>query len=236
MLPMLTSITPVSASTGHPAIGTYNGSGNFIIATTSVNVTAGDLIVDAIDGAAAPFAGYLTIIFAINSTLLVDFSGAQFDLYMSKNGYSNLTADDVLYASGFSVSDLNLAYDVATGISTYRMGSMDDFYIGTITNTTAEGTTTYKVLSGPIPLDITNDYQFIKIFDGSATLIAAAGVINVQPALDITPDYGPACATVTISGVALSADALYNITYANGSLIGQAYTDSQGKLTYTWNM
>jgi len=236
LLPMLTFAAPVSASTGHPAIGTYNGSGNFIIATTSVNVTAGDMIVEAIDGAAAPFVGYLTIVFAINSTLLVDFSGAQFDLYMSKNGYSNLTADDVLYASGFSVSDLNLAYGLATGISTYRMGSMDDFYIGTVTNTTAEGTTSYKVLSGPIPFDITNDYQFIKIFDGSATLIAAAGVINVQPALDITPDYGPACAEVTISGVALSADTLYNITYQNGSLIGQVYTDSQGKFTFTWNM
>jgi hypothetical protein len=236
LLPMLTFAAPVSASTGHPAIGTYNGSGNFIIATTSVNVTAGDMIVEAIDGASAPFVGYLTIVFAINSTLLVDFSGAQFDLYMSKNGYSNLTADDVLYASGFSVSDLSLAYGLATGISTYRMGSMDDFYIGTVTNTTAEGTTSYKVLSGPIPFDITNDYQFIKIFDGSATLIAAAGVVNVQPALDITPDYGPACAEVTISGVALSADTLYNITYQNGSLIGQAYTDSQGTFTFTWNM
>jgi hypothetical protein len=47
LLPMLTFAAPVSASTGHPAIGTYNGSGNFIIATTSVNVTAGDMIVDA---------------------------------------------------------------------------------------------------------------------------------------------------------------------------------------------
>jgi hypothetical protein len=49
VLPMLTFIAPVSASTGHPAIGTYNGS--LQIAVTSVNVTAGGIVVEAVDGA-----------------------------------------------------------------------------------------------------------------------------------------------------------------------------------------
>ncbi|HPC27116.1 MAG TPA: Ig-like domain-containing protein [Candidatus Methanomethylicus sp.] len=237
VLPMLTFATPVSASTGHPAIGAYNGT-TLYKAVTDVDVKAGEVIVRAIDGTPGTY-GNLTIIFAINSTLLVDFSGAQFDLYMSKNGYSNLTADDVLYASGFSVSDLNLAYGLAEGISTYRMGSINDFYIGTVTNTTAEGTTSYKVLSGPIPFDITNEYQYIKIFDGSATLIAAAGVINILPSFTINPSEGAPCTTVTITGTALAPNTLYNFTYGhtfNYTLVGQGTSTSDGKLVFTFQI
>ncbi len=238
VLPMLTLVAPVSASTGHPAIGTFDGT-NLQIATTSANVTAGGIIVDAIDGA-TPFVinGNLTIIFTINSTLLVDFSGAQFDLYMSKNGYSNLTADDVLYASGFMVSDLNLPFGGQTyEITNARLlNGEGTFDLGTITTTTAEGTTTYKILTGPIPFDITNEYTYIKIFDGSATLIAAAGVIDILPAIDITPDVGPACAAITMTGVALAPNTLYNITFVDeGVLAGQVTTNADGKFTFVFN-
>jgi len=234
LLPMLTFAVPVNASTGHPAIGAFDGT-NLQIAVTSVDVEAGQALVEAIDGSSPTVTGNLTIIFRINSTNLVDFSGAQFDLYMSKNGYSNLTSNDVLYASGFSVSDLNLAYGGQTyTISNERLldgtGTFDLGYVDV-------NGTRYCILTGPIPFDITGDYQFIKIFDGSATLIAAAGIIDILPAIDITPDNGPACATVTMTGVALSANTLYNITYEGlDTLVGQVYTDSEGKFTFTWNM
>ena len=235
MLPMLTFIAPVSASTGHPAIGTYNGS--LQIAVTSVNVTAGGIVVEAIDGATpSVYPGNLTIIFTINSTLLVDFSGAQFDLYMSKNGYSNLS-DDVLYASGFSVSDLNLpfggqTYEITNARLLNGEGTFDLGYIN-------DSGTVYKILTGPIPFDITNDYKYINIFDCSATLIAAAGIINILPAISITPTWGPACAEINMTGVALNANTLYNVTYdadEDGSgFIGQVWSDANGKFTYVFN-
>ncbi len=236
VLPMLTFIAPVSASTGHPAIGTYNGS--LQIAVTSVNVTAGGIVVEAVDGATpSVYPGNLTIIFTINSTLLVDFSGAQFDLYMSKNGYSNLTSDDVLYASGFMVSDLNLPFGGQTyEITNARLlNGEGTFDLGWIN----ESGTVYKILTGPIPFDITNDYKYIKIFDGSATLIAAAGIINILPAISITPTWGPACAEITMTGVALNANTLYNVTYDadedGEGFIGQVWSDANGKFTYVFN-
>jgi len=234
---MLTLVAPVSASTGHPAIGTYDGT-NLQVAVTSVNVTAGGIIVEAVDGATPIVTnGNLTIIFTINSTLLVDFSGAQFDLYMSKNGYSNLTSDDVLYASGFMVSDLNLPFGEQTyQISNARLlngeGTFDLGYIN-------QSGTVYKMLTGPIPFDITNDYKYIKIFDGSATLIAAAGVINILPAIAITPTWGPGCAEITMTGAAVNANTLYNVTYdadEDGTgFVGQVWSDAYGKFTYVFN-
>ncbi len=235
LLPMLTFAVPVNASTGHPGLAGFDGS-DLYPATTSVNVTAGQIDVEAIDNAAGSW-GNLTIIFynsSLTNPLLVDFSGAQFDLYMSRNGYSNLTSDDVLYASAFSVSDLNLPFGGQTytqhnsrllnGVGTFDLGYIDQS--GVI----------YKILTGPLPFDITNEYKYIKIFDGSATLIAAAGIINILPAIDITPDYGPACAEITMTGVALAPNRLYNITFEDiPALAAQVYSDAYGKFQVTFN-
>ncbi len=228
LLPMLTFAVPVNASTGHPWIGSYIG-GTLQIATTSVDVMAGDAWVQKIDGATPAIVtdGNLTIIFAYNSTLLVDFSGAQFDLVMSKNGYSNMDEVTAAYLPGVPVSELNLPFHVYAG--------NPDYSLGTITN----GSTTYKILTGPIPLDITNDYHYIKIYDGTSTLVAAAGIINILPGFAITPDQGAPCTTVTVNGYAVGSNTLYNFTYGHTfdyEFIGQNTSTADGKLVYTFQI
>ena len=227
----------VQASTGHPILGAVNSRSNptaFSPASSSVSLKAGSDEVSKIDG--SPATGYLAIVFAIDTTNLVTFSGSQFDLYISKDGYSAISPDDKKYASGFLVSDLNGPIKKVTKSNSLLKGGKADFYIGYFN----DGTHTYKVLIGPIPFDITPDYKYIKIFDGAATSVAvSAQIVEILPAIELTPTEGPAGALVTLKGVALEPNALLNITYGNApntGVIAQVWTSSDGKFTYSWNI
>ncbi len=236
-LGLLTSI-PIQASTGHPVLGVVDSRDSpttIDLADFNVSIKAGSDEVIEMDG--LPATGYLAIVFAIGSTNLVTFSGSQFDLYISKDGYSAISPDDKCYARGFLVSDLNAPLKKVSKTNPLLKGGKADFYIGTITI----GSTSYKVLIGPIPFDITPEYQYIKIFDGAATAVAvSAQIVDILPALEITPTEGPGGALVTLKGVALQPNKLLNLTYggssANDEVFGQAWTDNVGKLTYSWRI
>ncbi len=245
-LPMLTFAVPVNASTGAPYLGAIDDSNNLYIGVSDVSVKAGQTIVDLVDdndmsGLDARF----TIIFNYNGTNLVDFSGAQFDLYMSKNGYSNVTSDDILYASSFSTSMLDLPYGqnvvkanarLLGGNATFTLGtgSFFDVYQG-------GASITAKVLTGPIPFDITPDYKYVKIWDGSNTLVAVSiQRVIVLPFIAFVPTMGPGCQLVVLSGTALLPNAVINLTYlqpvAIAGQFAQVTTDENGQFTYTWNI
>ena len=233
-LGLLTTV-PIQASTGHPVLGAVNSRTSpnaIVLAGSNVSLKAGSDEVSKIDGSTA--SGYLAIVFAVDTTNLVTFSGSQFDLYISKDGYSAISPDDKKYASGFLVSDLNGDIKKVTKSNPLLKGGEADFYIGKF----SDGTHEYKVLIGPIPFDITPDYKYIKIFDGTATAVAvSAQVVEILPAIELTPAEGPAGALVTLKGVALEPNALLNITYENDpntDVIGQVWTDSYGKFTYSW--
>jgi len=235
-LGLLTTV-PIQASTGHPVLGAVNSRTSpnaIVLAGSNVSLKAGSDEVSKIDGSTA--SGYLAIVFAVDTTNLVTFSGSQFDLYISKDGYSAISPDDKKYASGFLVSDLNGDIKKVTKSNPLLKGGEADFYIGKF----SDGTHEYKVLIGPIPFDITPDYKYIKIFDGTATAVAvSAQVVEILPAIELTPAEGPAGALVTLKGVALEPNALLNITYENDpntDVIGQVWTDSYGKFTYSWTL
>ncbi len=208
-----------------------------------MTIEAGEYHVKTIDG--ITLSNYtnewFAIVFKINSTWLVTFSGSQFDLYISKDGYSSISSTDIKYAGPFYVADLTGAPKKITIKNPYLKNGEADFYIGTYYN----GTTAYSLLIGPIPFDITAEYHFIKIYDGSTTAVAVGKVpIYILPSVSLTPTEGAGGQSVTIQGVAFLPNQLVNITYTAPSSIAQPTkasivqikTDSSGKFTYSWNI
>lgn len=244
-LPMLTFAVPVKASTGAPYLGAIDDSLNLHVGVSDVYIEAGQTYVDSVDSIDLSGDEWaFTIIFEYNGTKYVDFSGVQFDLYMSKNGYSNLTEDDLLYASEFSVTMLDLPYAqpvvkfnsrLLGGSAAFNLGTADlyDMELGQTVNA--------KILTGPIPYDITPDYKYIKIWDGVNTLVAVAlQRVQILPALVFIPSEGPGCQTVVLTGAALLPNEVVNLTYIAPSqivgLFAQVTTDASGQFTYTWNI
>jgi len=240
LLPLL-SVVPVRASVGSPALGVVDSKTaptNIVIANFNVSIKAGSELVEKIDGVAVPPGDwYFTIIFAVNDTWLVVFSGSQFDLYISKDGYSAISDGDIMYAGPFYVADLSGAPRKVTIKNPALKNGEADFWIGKYTI----GTTEYCLLIGPIPFDITAEYRFIKIFDGIATSVAVSkAYLDILPSISLTPTEGPGGGLVTLKGVALLPNELLNLSYIApadiAGLIAQVVTDSKGKFSYTWNI
>lgn len=237
------SITPVYASTGHPKVGAVqagvplaNGLYNVtdvLEASSNASIKAGSDMVEALDGVSV--SGYFALIFAINDTHLVSFSGSMFDLYISKDGYSTISSDDIKYAEGFSVSDLwSAGLKNVNKTGDLFKGGVGVFWIGTINDTSDD--TRYAVLIGPIPYKISGDFKYIKVFDGSTTSVAVSEqFLVILPSISLTPTSGPGGMEVTLEGYALEANELINIT-ENSELVAQVTTDDIGHFVYTWNI
>lgn len=226
IIPVL-SVFPVQASTGSAKIGGIDAGNVITIATSNVSVKAGEMALAKIDGAAVTGKN---LVINFDSVL---FSGAQFDLYFSKDGYSVISPGDIKYADGFSVSDLALAPKVVNVTNAYLKDGWQLYTIGTISS--------QKVVVGPVPFDVTAEYKYVKVYDGATTLVAVGlQTIEVLPALSLTPtpNSGGACTSVTLTAVALAASKLVNITYTSpasiAGLVAQVMTGADGKLTYTW--
>ncbi len=232
VLPAFAMVSPVRASTGHPQLGYVDDLETPSLSLSIFNVTlkAGNTAIVMSDGADAT--GLFAIVF--NATgggfIPVDFSGQVFDLYMSKDGYSSLSADDKMYAGSFNVADLNLATLKQVNITNSLLkGGMGSFYIGAVSE--------HQVLVGPVPFYITNDYHYIKVFDGTGTLVAVAGVVYLLPSISLTPTEGPGGAQVCLSGVALASNKAYNISYGGwNETAATITTGADGTFTYCWNV
>ncbi|MEO3994085.1 MAG: hypothetical protein QN229_07270, partial [Desulfurococcaceae archaeon TW002] len=216
ILGLLTSI-PTQAAVGQPKLAIVDSKTDptyISIAKRNVSIKAGSDEVVKIDGTEITQPAYLAIVFAIGTENLVTFSGAQFDLYMSKDGKAQLSPDDKCYARDFLVSDLDGPLKKVTVNNPLLKGGVADFYIGTIT---IDGTD-YKVVIGPIPFNITAEYKYIKIFDGLTTPVAvSAQEVEVLPVLEITPTKGPGGALVTLKGYAFYPNRLLNLTYGGAN-------------------
>ena len=241
VLPVLSFAVPVRASTGHPVLAAVDlVDDKIVFANSNVSIIAGNTSVTKVDNGNQYEGRNFAIIFAVNDSNLVTFSGAQFDLYISKDGYSSISSDDKLYASGFSVSDLSLAHKEVNKTNALLKDGLGTFTIGTfeLTNDVTGNNDTVKALVGPIPFDITADYKYIKIFDGSSTLVAvSAQIVEILPSFSLTPSKGAPCTTVTLTGVALPSGVVYNLTYdTDNALIAQVTSDENGKVTYSWQI
>jgi len=166
-------ITPVLGSTGHPTLGVTNTDTTqpttYTPSTSYVDVVAGsDTAVT--DG---PVTGYFAIDFGTyGGAQVVTFSGSQFFLYLSKDGLSQISASDIEYTGPtlFSVSDLT----TNGGWHKYTETN-GTFYVG-------QTTSGQEVITGPVPIKISNSFKYIKIYDGSTTSVAvSAQFMNIIP-------------------------------------------------------
>ncbi len=221
----LVNVAPVYASTGAPKLASVNNAAAptaITVATTSVNVTAGTSTVTAVDAVAQ--AGYFALVFAAGATTYVTFSGSQFLLYFSTNGFSQISSGDVEYAGPFSVSQLQGAYQAYTipVNSSYFTTSSATFYVGTVTISGIS----YQLIVGPIPLKVSSAYKYVKIFDGSTTSVAVSiQTVNVKPNFVVSPTAGVAGQTLTFVGggfpanMTVNVNATYRYTNWAGSLV-----------------
>jgi hypothetical protein len=213
---MVLPVMQVHGSTGHPTLGVTNTyatqPATYTAGTTYVNVTAGSNAAMT-DGSTS---GYFAIDFGtFGGAQLVTFSGAQFSLYLSKDGLAQISSTDIKYAgpSLFSVSDLttNSGWHAITETN-------GTFYIGQTTGGD-------EVITGPIPIKISNDYKFIKIYDGSTTSVAvSAQAIFIQPGLTLTPSAGPAGTAVTAFGGGFPSSKVIDLVFSYAFINWQGVT------------
>ncbi|MEM3051812.1 MAG: hypothetical protein QXJ40_06990, partial [Candidatus Bathyarchaeia archaeon] len=153
----------------------------------------------------------------------VTWSGGQFYLMISRDGYSQVSTGDVRYTPVFDVSNLTSATT-----STYT----DPAYPGT-------WSVGSNWVNGTIKKDIAGGNYFIKAFDGTATAVAVTDTyITVTGAVEVVPASGPAGAEIAVKTYAMPPNALLNISYYNPyatwvSLVNLTAANELGQLTYT---
>ena len=210
-------LNPKLAAVNNPTSPT-----NIVLANTNVSIKAGSATVAAVDLNTSYAGYYFAIVFAINSTKLVEFDGATFMLYISKDGFASISPDDKAFGPTFGVNDLYAN----------TLKNVGGYYIGNI----SIGGTYYSIVIGPIPSDITADYKYIKIFDGLNTQTAVSKeTLIILPTLTMSPTSGPACSQVTITGTALRSKAPVTVL-VNGQEVASNTTTSDGKLVVTFPM
>jgi hypothetical protein len=126
----------------------------------------------------------------------VGWSGGQFYLLMSKDGFSQISTGDMQYTPTFLLTDLTGAPKVINGTGG------------------AQWTIGNNWVNGSIATGIPGGNYFIKAFDGTATSVAVTDTyITVIGAIKVVPSMGPGGQTVTITGSAFLANGYVNLSY-----------------------
>jgi len=121
----------------------------------------------------------------------VTFSGGQFYLVWSKDGFSQISPGDFKYTPTFKVVDL---FGPGKTVDSYRIGN--------------------GWVNGSIPKDIAGGEYYVKAFDGSATSVAVTdNVIIVTAAFEVIPSWGPGGRDISLKGYAFSANNYVNLSY-----------------------
>ena len=132
----------------------------------------------------------------------VTWSGGQFYLLLSADGYSQVSPGDLRYTPSFNVADL---VATTTKVVTDPTGTFPGSW--TIGN---------NLVVGSIPSNIAGGAYYIKAFDGAVTSLAVtSSSITVTASISVAPTTGAAGTSLTIKGNAFPANALVNITYLN---------------------
>jgi hypothetical protein len=122
----------------------------------------------------------------------VTFSGGQFYLVWSKDGFSQISSGDFKYTPTFKVADL----------FSQTIKTVDSYKIG------------FGWVNGSIPKDIAGGEYYVKAFDGSATSVAVTdNVIIVTAAFEVVPSWGPGGRDISLKGYAFTANNYVNLSY-----------------------
>ncbi|MEM4827915.1 MAG: hypothetical protein QXK07_07750 [Desulfurococcaceae archaeon] len=211
------------------------------IADYNVSIRAGSSIVVKVDGEELTGTWYLALVFWDNETgWYVELRGEKFDLYMNTHGYSERRGDDIPYAVGFERVDLLRTPPKTVEIENdYLLNRRANFTIGSFTI----GDRTYALIIGPIPFDITAEYKYIAVYDGTIYAVAV-GSVEILGSVSLTPTLGPGGKEVSIEGVALLPNRLINLTYVTSPgtpeeqeiVFAQVWTDAKGRFKYTFRI
>ncbi|MEM3385292.1 MAG: hypothetical protein QXE78_07175 [Nitrososphaeria archaeon] len=149
----------------------------------------------------------------------VTFSGGQFYLVWSKDGFSQISSGDFKYTPTFKVADL---FGPGKTVDSYSIGN--------------------GWVNGSIPKDIAGGEYYVKAFDGSATSVAVTdNVIIVTAAFEVVPSWGPAGRAISLKGYAFSANNYVNLSYWDPKegeevVIKKLYpTNEKGQFVYNMN-
>ena len=153
----------VYGAVGHPVLGTVNAvpsPGVLTSARSNVTVLLGSMYVTAIDGVAVDPVDNLL---AINFTG-VTFSGTEFYLILSQNGLASQSAGDIRYSPTFTISQ----FAANLGKLAAETNANGTFWIGEY------GAYDTPMVVGPIPVQLTPAYKYIKVYDGNTGAEATA--------------------------------------------------------------
>jgi hypothetical protein len=149
----------------------------------------------------------------------VTFSGGQFYLVWSKDGFSQISSGDFKYTPTFKVADL---FGPGTTVDSYSIGN--------------------GWVNGSIPKDIAGGEYYVKAFDGSATSVAVTdNVIIVTAAFEVVPSWGPGGRAISLKGYAFTANNYVNLSYwdpvaGEEVVIKNLYaTNEKGQFVYNMN-
>ena len=129
---------------------------------------------------------------------VVSFSGGQFYLVWSADGFSQISSGDFKYTPTFTTAQL---HNLTAPYTTVTDGDFE-WVIGN------------DWVNGSIPKNIAGGHYYIKCFDGSATSVAVTdNYINILPSFEVVPDWGPGGTAITLKGYAFTGSAKVNLSY-----------------------
>ena len=146
----------------------------------------------------------------------VTFSGSQFYLMWSADGFSSISLGDFKFSPIFSTIDLHVSRKLSNGI-----------YVGN------------NWVNISIPTAVVGGHYYVKCFDGSATSVAVSNnYVNVLPILEVTPfTRGAGGSPISLEGTAFTANSAAKLTYydpiaAANKTLATVSTDEHGHFTY----
>ena len=150
----------------------------------------------------------------------VTWSGGQVDLYLSTDGYSNLSEGDISFGPTFGVAKI---IDSTIDTITYEGYSVGNHWInGTI----------------PKTLGISGGDYYVKAFDGRTASVAVTDKsIRITATLEVVPSSGPGQAAIELRGYGLPANDHANLSWSKDGLTWTTIenlvpADSTGRFTY----
>lgn len=222
VLILLSSSSPSLAASGTMKLTAWNGSSSspdFVDSSSSLKVRASSTSVLAIDGE-SDYASWAPGQLIVDLTGISS-SGAQFDFYVSSNGYSNRGSDDVLWVKGMDVAYLGGQLKQLTLSSNAMPGGEITIRIGSVGGR--------KIVQLPAPFYVPGGELYVKLYDGG-DVIATSAKLVLLPALKVLPSEATAGQLIDIEGSAWPADGTVNVSmWYSGKLYATILEKADGR-------